>query len=480
MELVFAVAIPFLLLVACIWYRVQPKFNLRPIPMIALAVVITGSVLGSEFFSLAGGPIPITLDRILFGGLVALFAYLLVLGKEDLRKLNRVDVSILALMGVLFLSTVTHDWKFLNNMPASRLLFFNLIPLTLYWVVRSCDLGNAELKFIAAVMGLFGIYLGLTAFAEIKDLTAIVFPRYIMTSEIKEFLGRGRGPFLNPVSNGIFMTTCFCCLLMWWPRTSNKGKLVCSMLALVVVVGIYATLTRSVWLSFVVAACGLFVWLPAPRRSKGVMIVAATLIVIVSFPVISQKIFSFKRDKEVTQSEMEQSAQMRPLFAIVAMNMFKDRPITGCGFGQYARAKYPYLQDPHSGKPLSITKSLMQHNVFLAYLTETGLVGFSLLVIMLIQMARVGWSVWRNQSVDLWARQFGLLSLVIVSCYVVNGMFHDTSIIPMQHVLMFFVFGLVNNVYTNAKAFAPESVASPVRSRENHEMVSNARVGSAT
>ena len=459
MELVFTVAIPFLIVVACLWVRIRPQFNLRPIPMIALSVVLTGSVLGSEFFNLPAGPIPITLDRVLVGVLVGAFAVLFLLGKEDLRKLNRVDFSILALMGTLFFSTVTHDWKFLNNMPASRLLFFNLIPLVIYWVVRSCNLGTAELKFIAAVMGLFGVYLALTAIAEVKGISAIVFPRYIMTSETKEFLGRGRGPFLNPVSNGIFMTTCFCCVLAWWPRAKTNGKLVIMTVALVFAAGIYCTLTRSVWLGFIVA-CGVFIWLPAPRRLQGSMIVLATLVTIVAFPVLSEKIFSFKRDKEVTQSEMEQSAQMRPLFA--------DRPLAGCGFGQYARAKYPYLQDPHSGKPLSITKSLMQHNVFLAYLTETGLIGFSLLVIMLIQMARVCWKVWSDQSLDLWARQFALISLVILSCYVINGMFHDTSIIPIQHVLMFFMFGLVNNVYSNAAAFS--IVAQPVkREAQRHE-----------
>jgi O-antigen ligase len=110
----------------------------------------------------------------------------------------------------------------------------------------------------------------------------------------------------------------------------------------------------------------------------------------------------------------------------------------------------------------------MQHNVFLAYLTETGLIGFSLLVIMLIQMARVCWKVWSDQSLDLWARQFALISLVILSCYVINGMFHDTSIIPIQHVLMFFMFGLVNNVYSNAAAFS--IVAQPVkREAQRHE-----------
>ena len=128
----------------------------------------------------------------------------------------------------------------------------------------------------------------------------------------------------------------------------------------------------------------------------------------------------------------------------------------GVGFGQYGQAKTPYLKDPSSGKPLMITKDLMQHNVFLAYLTETGLVGLSALTMMLLMMLFTSWKVWRNKTINLWARQFGLLGVVMLSCYCVNGMFHDVSIIPMNHVFLFFLIGLVNNIYSNAKAFVPE------------------------
>ena len=363
---------------------------------------------------------------------------------------------------MISLSTVTHDWSLLGNMPASRLLFFNLMPLSLYWVVRTSHLKIADLKFIAVSFGLFGIYLAITAIAEVMELSAIVFPKYILESEITEFLGRGRGPFLNPVANGIFLTTCFCCVLMWWPRTKSPLRLALLICAALTVVGIYCSLTRSVWLGLI-AACGLFIWMPATRPMKGGMLILATVITIIALPMLSKNIFSFKRDKEVTQVEMQRSAEMRPLFVIVAWNMFKDRPLLGAGFGQYSRAKYPYLQDPYSGKPLSLTRSLMQHNVFLAYLTETGLVGLSLLVIMLIQMGRVSWKVWKELSLDLWARQFGLLSLVLLACYAINGIFHDVSIVPMMHMLMFFVFGLTNNVYSKPWVF--KKSASPVLDR---------------
>ena len=460
MELLITVAIPFLTVVLCAWIRLKPTFGLRLIPLAALSVIMAGSVFGHDFINIAAGPIPITIDRILLLVTIAMFGVLWFQGKEDLRRLNRVDASILILMVVISVSMVTHNWKILNNMPASRLLFFNLMPLAIYGVVRTCKLKPADLKFIAVTLGVFGLYLALTAVAEAKDVTAFVFPKYIADPEFQEFLGRGRGPFMNPVSNGIFMTACACSALMWWPRTNRHGKIFLTVLTLVIAVGVYATLTRSVWIGFMIAGCGLFVWMPANRTTKGAMIVLATVVAMVAIPMLSEKFFSFKRDKNVTQAQMEKSAELRPLFAIIAVNMFKDRPLMGCGFGQYAKAKYPYLQDPYSGKPLSMTRSLMQHNVFLAYLTETGLIGLFCLLMMLFQMGRVSWKVWSNQSLDLWARQFGLLSVVILATYVINGMFHDVSIIPMQHMLMFFVFGLANNIYSRSCEFELVNVDS--------------------
>jgi len=452
MELIFWVVIPFLIVSACAWIRFQPTIRLSPVPVAGLLVVLTGSVLGHEFFNAPVGPIPITLDRFLLLATIALFGYMYLTQREDIRPLNRLDISILSLMVIIGLSTITHNWKILDNMPASRLLFFNLMPAALYWVVRTSHVKVSDLKFIAVIMAFFGVYLGLTAVAEVKGLTSVVFPRYIMTSEIVEFLGRGRGPFLNPVSNGIFMTTCFCFTLMWWPRCKTGGRILVVGLALVMVMGIYMTLTRSAWLGLM-GACVLFIWLPSKRQARAAMIIMATLMAIVLLPFISEKVFSFKRDKNVTQNEMEMSAQMRPMFFLVAKNMFKDRPVLGCGFGQYAKAKNPYLTDPNSGKPLMITRYLMQHNVFLAYLTETGLLGLSALLLMLVLMTGASWDVWRNESLDLWARQFGLLGIVMLACYCLNGMFHDVSIIPMQHMYMFFLLGLINNIQTNTKPF---------------------------
>jgi hypothetical protein len=86
-------------------------------------------------------------------------------------------------------------------------------------------------------------------------------------------------------------------------------------------------------------------------------------------------------------------------------------------------------------------------------------------VLMLAQMSSIGWRVYRDHSLDLWARQFGLLAIVVVTSYIINGMFHDVSIILIQQFLMFFVLGLVNNIYTNQSAFQISEITISPASR---------------
>jgi hypothetical protein len=143
------------------------------------------------------------------------------------------DLAILVWIAGLTLNTLSHDWRAMDNSPLSRLLFFNLLPVTVYFLARSYKTKIADLRIITLVLGGFGIYLALIALAEFSEFYAVIFPRYIVNSEESEFWGRGRGPFLNPVSNGIFLSVCLCCCWMWWPRINRLGKFGLIMVAII-------------------------------------------------------------------------------------------------------------------------------------------------------------------------------------------------------------------------------------------------------
>ena len=461
MELVLFLVLPVVFLTACFLLRLNfggmKKVNWLPLG--CFSILLIGSVLGHDFFHAS----VITSDRLLLGALWLVFAWQVFSRREELTRLNYLDIAILGWLAVITFSMFSADYTIMNSGPLSRLLFFNFLPVMLYFLIRWVRLEVADLKVFAALMVAFGVYLALTGVAETRGLTALVFPKYILTSETTEFFGRGRGPFLNPVTNGIFMAVCICCALMWWPRTSGiRGRMVIMTVTLVIASGVYSTFTRSTWLSLVVGM-GAFVFWPSSNQQKGFMIVAATLVGIALFPVVGDKLLSFKRDKEVSLADMEKSALMRPMFAEVAWDMFQDKPIHGVGFAQYPKAKYPYLQSPHTTAPLMTTRGLMQHNVFLAYVVDMGLIGLSALTCLLATMYFVSWRVWQNQSLDLWARQFALAGVVLLTGYAINGMFHDVSIIPMMHMLLFFWLGLVNNIYSHQSAFA-KNAAMEVKS----------------
>jgi O-antigen ligase len=123
--------------------------------------------------------------------------------------------------------------------------------------------------------------------------------------------------------------------------------------------------------------------------------------------------------------------------------MFLDRPLFGCGFGQYFPESRPYLSDRSTDLPLEKARPYVQHNVFLALLTETGLLGAGLYVALLALWGRNAWRLWRWDEAPLAMRQCGLLFLALLAVYLSNAMFHDLAIIPMVNMLLFFLAGVM-------------------------------------
>ncbi len=228
---------------------------------------------------------------------------------------------------------------------------------------------------------------------------------------------------------------------MWWPRLNRWGQLAILALMPLAAWGVYSTLTRSAWMGvflgvFIVVACSLpRVWRPAVLGS---LLLFTTIGVACTW----QNFVEFKRDKNMDAHEALESAKLRPILARIAWNMFLDRPLLGFGFGQYFPERLAYLHDRTTNLDLEKGRPYIQHNVFLSLLTETGLVGMGLWIMLLVLWCREGWRLWSSETEPLYARQCGLLTLAMVGVYLPNGMFQDLSVIPMVNTLLLFVGAL--------------------------------------
>jgi O-antigen ligase len=295
------------------------------------------------------------------------------------------------------------------------------------------------------VLGLFGIYLALTSIAEVRGLWAFVFPSYIASTEYVEFFGRGRGPLLNPAGSGVLQGLCMVAMLMRWPRVGRFGQLIILGLTPLYAWGIYSTFTRSAWLGL---ALGMVVVLALSLSRVWRTALIGTLVV-VSVPIVTlnwEQLLSFKRDKELSAAEAAESAKLRPILAVIAWNMFLDRPLFGSGYGQYRTESLAYLSDRSVDLPLEKARPYVQHNSFLALLVDTGLVGMGLFTATLVLWVRQAWGLWRSRQASPAARQFGLLFLAFVGVWLPNAMFQDVLLIPMVNMLLIFLAGIVVNL----------------------------------
>ncbi len=435
--------------------------------IVAALVILIGSVFGREFFCMDVGPLPITLDRMLWIWMIVQFGMLVLFQRVRLLPLNAIDVFVGALLLVLGFSTLCHDFTYRDHLPLTRLLFFNVVPIGIYFVVRHSPIGERQLRWILYGCVAFGAYLAATAIAEWRNWPQFVYPAYIMDASFSEFLGRARGPFLNPVVCGIFQIAGFVAALMLWPKLHTRGRMLIAVFLALFIVGVFATFTRSVWLALAVSVAIVF-WLPASSRWRGGLLIGGASAAALLVALFSDDINAFKRDKNVTAAEMAESVQLRPLLANVAGQMFVDRPIFGHGFGQYSKAKRLYHQ-PVSNEPLKRVLPYMQHNVVLSYLTETGAVGTILLLGIFALYGVAALRVFYHSPQNSYRRAVGLLSLIILTSYLINGMFHDVSIMPMLGSLFYFMLGVINHLATtpiqlnalDATTQAPPTVALP-------------------
>jgi O-antigen ligase len=404
-----------------------------------LVMLIGGTLFGYSFWS--AGNVPLTIDRLLAVLLAVMYGFHRLLRWTDPKPLMRADWLLFAFIAVLAVSTFTHDWHFQQTKPLFKLIQYFAIPAMAYWAIRQSPLDEHKTRWMFGVVALFGVYVSLTAVAELLGWHWALFPTHLASPKL-EFFGRARGPLLNPAGNGILITLCLAAGLTFWQRTTRGGQLALLAFTSLSLAALYATLTRSAWIGGALGL-GIFICLSAPAAWRNLLIAAGAAGVLVLSVAKWDQIWNLKRDADLEASASADSAELRPLLAKVAWNMFSDHPLAGSGFGQYDREKLPYLADRTEAMPLEKTKPYIQHNAFLALLAETGLLGAGLFIAVLASWTLTAWRLARNQAAPLWTRQVGIVFLALLGAYLANSNFHDTNMIDMLNVWLFTIGGLV-------------------------------------
>lgn len=430
------------------------------LPAVAVATLITGYVFGHSFWNVHVGPLPLTFDRLMLIALAGLFAWRCWQGSVRPSSVAAVDWALAATLVWLTLSALTSrpdDSVYLPSSPFWRLAMSFWTPAFLFLVARQSTLDQRTTRIVLWSLSGLGIYLMLTALAETAGAWAFVFPRYIADPELGLHFGRARGPALNSVSLGIFLSVCFWATWVSLPRAGKLVQLVLVVSLPLMAFAVLLTFTRSTWIGL--AASGMAVLAAQlPRQWRAPALGSVTVVALATTAVLWQSVMNLER--EDSGSVSAHSVQQRTAFAYVSWKMFNDNPLWGVGFGRFYDQKLPYLSDRSQTFELESLRDLHHHNTMLSLLTETGMIGLAAYLGVLGGLLACGWRLSQATSAPAHERALGVLLVATVMVYLPSAVFHDLTHLHNDQWLLLLIGGLAVGCERRRLAPLPEPTVS--------------------
>ncbi len=430
----------------------------------ALVLLLALCCFGYHFLHFPLGPLPLTIDRIVLALMLGMYVVQRRMGRADPKPLGWADWLLLAFLGYVGASIVLSDWQTVMKGDVSpwwRWIGGYLTPALIYWVVRQSRLDARQLRIVHGALSVFGVYLAVIAMLEMAGAWGLVFPTYIADPSVGLHFGRARGPMVQAVSFGHYLGVCLLAAYVWRPTLGRCGQCVLVSCVPLMLAGIFFSYTRSVWMG---TAAGLVcvLLLTLPQAWRRLLIGGGVLATVLMLGTNLEALLGFQREQSA--AETRESAGLRVSFAYVSWQMFLDRPVFGCGFGQFPKEKLAYLDDRQTELQLELLRPYVHHNTLLSLLTETGATGLGLYLGFMLLWAAQAWRLARNRELSVTMRRHGILTLGAIAVYAPQLVFHEMSYSALDNSLLMLLTGLTVGLARSGSRQAPDGFASAIES----------------
>jgi|SRR5829696_6663459 putative inorganic carbon (hco3(-)) transporter len=361
-----------------------------------------------------GVPGPLSPDRLLGAG--AILAVLLRAPPIADRPRLRLTLAhgVLALAMAYALASAFAAGTLTQNAPFLKLVdAFGIMPFLIFLAAPLAFRTSHQRRVLLGTLVALGAYLGFNTLFQMSGLHALVWPKYILDPGYGIHVGRGRGPFVDAVANGIALYTCAiaCAIAAASWRTRSMRALAIAV-GLLCMVGCLLTLERSVWIG-VVLGTSVAMLVRHELRRHFLSVVAAVAVAVgtalVVIPGLSEKVSGRAGDQGTIWD--------RQNLARTSVNMIETKPLFGFGWSTFISESRDYYEQALE-YPLTATDEGV-HNVPLTYAVELGLVGMTLWVVGVL--IGIGGALATRGPPDLEQWRLALLALVIASLVVINS-----------------------------------------------------------
>lgn len=327
---------------------------------------------------------PTAPDRVLIPGSLALWLW-----SRPWRQWSlRVTPVHLAMLGALAWCLASMIWFDRITDPTARFAFvdaFGLQPFVLCLVAPAVFATLDRIRVLLVCLTVAGGYLGAMALFEGLHLYPLLFPRYLYAPYLEHW-GRAVGPALQVASNGLALIGCGAAAAVLATTEHGRRRLGCLAVAGACLLGVFFTLTRSLWIG---ALVGTLVALGTQRRLRVKVLAAAVGLVVA----IAGAVLLIPALNAAVQTRLSdgRSADDRLNALNAGIRALESHPLFGVGYQNFPAHEVDWLWQ---GDTLPVTQtSIAVHNVVVGHAVELGVVGAGLWVaslLLVISAASVG------------------------------------------------------------------------------------------
>jgi O-antigen ligase len=323
-----------------------------------------------------------------------------------------------------------------------RLFDFNYNPFVIFLFAKNIPHSRHKLELLSLAVVTLGAYLAINGVFEYRGPQVLVWPKYILDPHAGIQFGRTRGSFGSSEILGQVLTVTFL-FYSFYTTFATGMKLYASYLIMIVTpVVIYATNTRTGWISFGFCLVILAVTKTKMKRAARLFIA----VVLLGFFGGVTTHFSFWENATLF-SRRQNTVNYRRVNDLTTFEMGKVNPTFGIGFGNFKSQWRKYFQ-PIEGTGITDLED-GNHNTFLGLFAEVGLVGLIPYLVLFYYMFQAGLRVYRKG--DVLDREFSLVFLLVVTVYILGGTVGDYRSGPFLNTVLYLLFGTVVGIEMRAE-----------------------------
>ena len=314
------------------------------------------------------------------------------------------------MIGLTFLAIASVIGQPFDNRTWCLLAAKFVVPFTLFHLAALIFREERRLELFEVFALIVLAYLCFTSIAFLVGAKALIFPRFILDESLGYHVDRARGPLLQAVANGVSLNLLGLLAIHAFLRKKIRGLKAATLLASLPL-AILATMTRAVWLSFVISV-GVLIVRSRNRKLRRVSIAVAAMGILALLITLS-----FDDQRRALTDRLQESGPLDFREAVYSggWQMFLEKPITGWGVNQMPAELARHVSGYKE-------KELYPHNTYLELLVEHGIFGLMLYVWLVWELLRLGRSpVPENESSGFLNRQFHAMWPVLLSVYLVNA-----------------------------------------------------------